>query len=277
MNASVAPMLTELHDTVRALVYEQGQISPAEVDVRFESPTREWIGRLMRPTINFFLVSMQENTDLRQTAAQSTRANGRAERRMPPRRIDVRYMVSVHTTDADDEHRLIWRVLLTLLKYHELPAELLPQELRQYDLPVTNRVAQPDDGMNLLDVWGALGSDPHPAFCSVITLAADLDVATTTPLVLTRTLRFGQGEGAVAERIDIEIGGIVRDGEGAPLGGVTVAVVGSAVGVLTNAEGAFVLRNVPSGPVQLRVARQGGIERTVNIAVPSDRYDIVLA
>lgn len=271
-------MLPDIHDALRQILYEQGRITPAEVDVRFESPTRDWIGRLIRPTVNLFLFGLQENTELRQSAFQSTRVNGHAERRMPPRRIDLRYMVSAHTTDEQDEHRLIWRVLVTLLKYPELPDEVLSEELRQTGVPITNRVAQPGDDMKMLDVWGALGSDPHPAFCSVLTVPADLDLAIAAPLVLTRTLRFGPGAGTLAavEHTNTEIGGIVRDGDGLSLRGVTVAVVGSAVSVRTNDEGAFVVRNVPTGPVRLRVTRPDGGEQIVDMAVPSDRYDIVL-
>ena len=269
-------MLTELHDSVRRLLYEQGQIDPAEVDVRFEAPTRDWIGRLVRPTVNIFLFALQENADLRQTAFQSTRVNGRAERRLPPRRIDVRYMVSAHTTDADDEHRLIWRVLVTLLKYPELPDELLSEQLRQPGLPVTNRVAQPEDDVKLLDVWGALGSDPHPAFCAVFTIAADLDLAISAPLVLTRTLRFDRGPGTATEHTDIRIGGVVRDRDNTPLAGVTVALDGSATESVTNAAGAFTLGNVPAGPVRINVTGPGGDVRTIEMRVPSDTYDIVL-
>ncbi len=270
-------MLAAVEVALRNVIYDEGRIGPADVDVRFDAPTKEWIQRLVRPTVNCFLYGVLENSDLRQTGFQSTRVNGHAERKMPPRRIDLHYMVSAHTTEKDDEHRLLWRVLATLLRFPELPDERLPDDVRQLGVPLAMRVAQEDDNGQLLGLWGGLGVEPHPAIACVITAPLDLERVIESPLVLTRTLRFARGLDGVAEHTETQIGGIVRDGHGVPLGGVTVAVEGSALRVQTNAEGAFVLRNVPSGPVQLRVARLDDIERTVNITVPSDSYDIVLS
>lgn len=270
-------MLVTVHETIKRLFHERGNISPSDVDISFDAPTKEWIERLIRPTLSLFLFDVRENVDLRQTSFQSTRLNGRAERRLPPRRIDLRYLVSAHTTETDDEHRLLWRALATLMKAPELPVAILPEELLRYDVPLAVRVAQSDDSSRLLDLWGGLGTEPHPAFCCVVTAPLDVDLMFETPLILTRSLRFGRGNGADAEHIDIQIGGVVRDGEGNPVGDVTVAIEGSAVSVLTDAEGVFVLRNVPSGSVRLRVAPPNGAERLVPFTVPADRYDIVLS
>ncbi len=270
-------MLPLLHSAVRQLLFEEGQISPLDVDITFTAPTKEWAGRLTRPTLNLLLLDVRENTDLRQTAFQSTRVNGRAEKRLPPRRMDVRYMVSGHATASEDEQQLFWRAMVTLMKSPELPAVLLPDELQQYDVPIMTRVAQPDDSLNVLDVWSALGAEPHPAFCCVITLPVDLDRAISAPLVLTRTLRVGQGAGAEADS-DTQIGGVVRDGEGVPLAGVTVEIEGSAAaGVITNVEGQFTLRHVPVGPLRLRALRPDGRARVAVFSVPSESYDIFLA
>ena len=80
-------MLLELHNTLQRLIYERGNISPHEVDIMFEAPTRERIDKLIRPAINMFLFDLQENTKLRQGDFERTRSNGRVERRfwLPPR------------------------------------------------------------------------------------------------------------------------------------------------------------------------------------------------
>lgn len=70
-------MLLELHNTIQRLLYERGNISPHEVDITFEAPTRERIDKLIRPTINLFLFDLQENTELRQSDFERTRNNGR--------------------------------------------------------------------------------------------------------------------------------------------------------------------------------------------------------
>ena len=81
-------------------------------------------------------------------------------------RIDLRYLVSAHTTETDDEHRLLWRALGTLMKSPELPAAMLPEELRQHDIPLTVRVAQAEDSPRLLDLWGGLGTDRTRRFAA---------------------------------------------------------------------------------------------------------------
>ncbi len=269
-------MLADLQDAIRQLLYEEGNIPPSEVDIKFDAPTREWVTRLTRPTVSIFLYGIQENGDLRQTSFQSTRVNGRMERRVPPRRIDLRYLVSALTSDVEDEHRLLWRALATFMRYPEIPTTHFPDALQMMDMPLTTRIAQADDGPASLDVWSGLGTDPHPALNLIVTLPLDLELVFAAPLVLTRTLRFGQGRDGVAERTNIEIGGFVRDGDGTPLGGITVTIEGSAVGARTTSEGEFVLRNVPEGALQLRITRPDGTEETHAITVPADTYDIVL-
>src|SRR5690349_1015085 len=118
-------MLTEIHLTLQRILYERGQVSPREVDLRFEPPKHDWIESLTRPTINLFLFDVAENTDLRHTNMQMSRTNGHAVHRMPPRRFDLRYLVSALSTVIEDEHLLLWRTLITLLKYQHFPADLL--------------------------------------------------------------------------------------------------------------------------------------------------------
>src|SRR5947208_13954480 len=105
-------MLLAIHNTLQRLIYERGRINPNEVGIQFEAPTRERIDKLTRPTVNLFLFDLQENTELRQSNYEVTRNNGRAERRLVPRRFDLRYMVSALTTSVEDEHQLLWRVLV---------------------------------------------------------------------------------------------------------------------------------------------------------------------
>src|SRR5438067_684693 len=114
-------MLTEINLAVQRLLYQQGGIPPEEVDVRFEAPTKEWIDSLTRPTINVFLCDVRENIELRRGDYQVGRENGRAKYELPPRRIDLQYMVSVITTEIEDEQRLLWRTLATLMRHAHFP------------------------------------------------------------------------------------------------------------------------------------------------------------
>lgn len=271
-------MLNDLHDGLRRLLWERGQISPDEVDIRFEAPTRELIDRLLRPTINLFLFDVRENTTLRQTNFPSARANGHAERRMPPRRVDLHYIVSALSTEIDDEHELLWRVMVTLMKYPELPRELLPFGLRDVEPPIVARVWPSEEAKSLSDIWSALGAPPRPAITYALTAPVDLDVATTSPLVLTRAARYrriSRDQTQPDERL--QIGGVVRDATGRPLVGARVLLDGSAwQGNVTGAGGEFTLPNVPSGAVMLRIVTPDGVSQQARVTVPSDAYDVTL-
>lgn len=271
-------MLPELHDSIQRLLHERGRIDPGEVDVRFDAPTREWRERLTRPTISLFLFDLRENTDLRQVAFQTTRVNGRAEHRLSPRRIDLRYMVSAQATEVEDEHRLLWHTLVTLMRHPEVPAEYLPAELRLPEAPLATRVVQPEDDARILDVWNALGAEPRPALIYVVTAPLDLEMLATAPLILTRTTRYARlNDTAVAVESETQIAGVVRDTAGQPLAGVTVAIEGRAAErSVTNAEGWFSLRGLRAGIVVLRVTGPDGARRAVTVTIPSAGYDITL-
>ncbi len=281
-------MLLELHNTIKKLIYERGNIDSREVDITFESPTRERIDKLIRPAVNLFLFDLQENTDLRQSDFERTRSNGRAERRPPLRRFDLRYMVSALTTEVEDEHELIWRTLLTLLRHPQFPAELMPEELSSLEPVPTTKVSQADEGQRLSAIWTALGVPPHPALYYVVTVPVDMNLVIEAPLVLTRSARYTRTKaGEMAPEIGIHIGGVVRNAEGEPLANVKVALDGrAAIGSETNEEGRFILAGVSPGKVKLRVTRADGTQKIVTVEVPQPRpeaassdespYDIVL-
>ncbi len=271
-------MLTEIHAALQRLIWEYGRISPDEVDISFEAPTRERIDRLVRPTVSLFLFDLVENTELRQSNFPVTRASDHAERRMPPRRVDLRYMVSALTSEIEDEHRLLWRVLATLLRYSQLPDELLPEELRDGEIPLTTKANQSDEGRRLMDVWSGLGVAPHPAIYYVVTAPLDLDVIVRSPLVLTRTVRYRRLAGEAAESdTTTDIGGVVRSRTGEPIPGASLLIEGSArEPVLSNSAGQYRLPAVTPGALRVRITPPGGRARTVTLNVPAASYDITL-
>jgi len=271
-------MLTEIHEAVQRLLYERGGIPSDEVDVRFEAPTKEWIDSLTRPTISVFLCDVRENTELRRADYQVSRENGRAKYQLPPRRIDLQYMVSVITTEIEDEYRLLWRALATLLRHPQFPVETLPEELRAVEPPLVTRVAQPDDiARPMGDTWAALGVPPRPTLTYLITAPLDLEHTFDTPLALTRTVRYGTTAPGAHQEVHHEIGGVVRSRDGQPLAGVVVTQDGRAlVGSVTDESGRFALRSVPTGTVTIRAASADRQEATVTVTVPSDSYDITM-
>lgn len=263
-------MLLAIHNTLQRLIYERGHINPHEVAIQFEAPTRERIDKLTRPTVNLFLFDMQENTELRQSNYEITRNNGRAERRLVPRRFDLRYMVSALTTAVEDEHQLLWRILVTLVQHPLLPADLLSDDLRTLDPPLTTRVSQTDEGLRLSNVWSALSVPPHPAIYYVVTAPVDMNQVIEAPLVLTRTARYLSSlAGEKPVELGTQVGGVVQSSEGQPLANVTVSIEGrTLVGSVTDEQGRFVLHGVSPGPLRLRITQADGSHKIVTMQVP---------
>jgi hypothetical protein len=239
------------------------------------------VSSLTRPTISVFLFDVQENTEKRESDWQLVRRNGKAERRMPPRRIDLFYMVSALTADVDDEHELLWRVLATLMKYREFPEDVMPPSLKSLERVVTSRIAAQQESRQLLELWNALATKPHPALAYIVTTPLDLDVAIEAPLVLTRSARYyrimdAKREGDVKPDVVAQIGGVVRSSNGQPVTGVIIQTNFSGEETKTNLAGQYMLRHVPQGPITLTVLRQDTVQKRLQVSVPAASYDIVL-
>jgi hypothetical protein len=271
-------MLPDLHAGLAQLLYVQGKIPEDDVDVRFEAPRRDWVASLTRPTVDLFLFDVRENTELRQANLQAARTSGSNTYRVPPRRFDLRYMVTALTTVPEDEHMLLWRTLVTLIKYPELPENLIPASIRGLEPPVVTQIKKPEETSELTDLWSGLEEKPHPALLYVVTVPLDLDLEVTAPLVLTRTARY-QRVTDPGRPLDLytHIGGRVADRHGKRVSGVAVSLAGRARdAVVTDTRGQFTLPDIPHGRVTLRVTPPGGSERTMEVDVPSDSYDLII-
>jgi hypothetical protein len=182
-------MLSELHLALQDFIYREGKIDPSDVDIAFEVPTKDFIDRLVRPTVDLYLVELQENVELRQPQFKTSPRNGLTRFEALPRRIDLHYLVTALTTNADDAFRLIWRVLGVLIRTPEFPSDFLSEDLA-LDFPIVSRVAQPDDSTRLLDIWSAAGTEARPSFGYVLTAPMDMGLSFDIPLVLSRTVRY---------------------------------------------------------------------------------------
>lgn len=183
---------------------------PAKVDIVFEQPKREWSARISRPTLNMFLYDIRENQKLRQTQpAWETRQgeNGRAEQRRKPVRIDLHYLITAWGTAPEDEHSLLSRTMMALLRYSSLPEEIhesppagknhegvtyLPEILRHSGKPIPILIAQYEELPNPTDIWNVLDNEMRPAIMCILTIPVDPYAPVTVPLVRTRELVVGE-------------------------------------------------------------------------------------
>lgn len=186
-------MFDDVDETLRRLLIQEIPITGNEIEIAFDMPKREWSARLNRPTLNIYLHDVRENAKLRQnyTSRVSQDLSTREVRlRRPELRVDLHYMVTAWATEPDDEHRLLGRTLLALVRNSELPEGMLVRSLQSQPRPVTVSVAQYDALLNPTDIWGVLDNDLRPCLSCIVTLTLEPHRPVQVPVVRTRELRM---------------------------------------------------------------------------------------
>ena len=214
---------------VKNLLRDLGNFSEMPI-ISFDSPRKEWIASLTQPTINFFLFDIRENTEKREVNPQVFRrmAENEGGRKMPPRRMDLSYLVSVFASYARDELALLWRVTAALMQHPVLPDEVMPKELkeslRQMDAQITARLHEKESGRDLLEWWTALGVTPRASLYYVVTVPLDLERELKSKLVLSWETRVGGIEAREREQFELaeRFGGRVYNHQRQPKENITV-------------------------------------------------------
>jgi hypothetical protein len=270
-------MLPNLQNATRALLLNHSSLPTLEVDVRFEAPTRQWASSLFRPTISVFLYDVKENLELRHAAFRTWREGNTGFSKAEPRLYDFRFMVSVFSSEIEDEHAIFWRVLHTLVRFTELPTSVLPEGWEGPTTGLLCRVDQPNESSSkLTDIWSGLESSPRPALSWVVTLPVDTESEFSSPLVLTRNLAYRvlPDEGAAMIRL-FHVGGVLRDAQGAPLVGVRLQLEQSGREVISDMLGRFVFSSLQAGRLVVHVNLESTV-KIVELVVPSDSYDVII-
>ena len=270
-------MISDLDETIKQVLIKMGQIDHGEIEISFDPPDREWSASLgSKPTVNLYLYDVRENHELRGTewSVEKT-GNNLATRRKNAKRINLSYLVTVWTKDTGDQHNLLWRVLLTLMRYPILPQDLLVGQLKQQEYPVITYTAQPDGLFgNPADFWAALDNQIKPSFNYVVTMPMDMDIAFTSAITRTRSLAVKRPD-AEAETM-IGISGIVhlKGKPDSPVSDATVVSEGANLSCKTDEKGQYAFSRIPAGKQTLRVLVPDKAAKTVEIVVPSLSYDL---
>jgi hypothetical protein len=176
-------MIHDVDESLRALV-RRDALNGSGVEVAFDAPTREWVARRNAPAVDLYLYDIHEDTTRRQSAWEDVRdERGRVtERRPPPRRYRLSYLVTAWTTRPEDEHRLLSAMLSCFVRHEYLPAEVLAGSLEGEEVPVLLTVAlPPTEERSIADVWSAMGGELKPS----------LDLVVTAPLSIQRSIAAG--------------------------------------------------------------------------------------
>lgn len=171
-------MLHMLDEILESYLRAEVPLPPAEIDVVFDRPDREWSASVTRPTVNIFMYDIRRNASDQEAGMEDVVENGVRVRRPPLPRIDCRYLVSAWAGETRDEHQLLGAVMSVLVTRTDFPSEYIPAPYSDVlPLPLIN-IAR-FDGSDTVDIWTAIEGDMRPALD--LTVVATVDAAISDP------------------------------------------------------------------------------------------------
>jgi hypothetical protein len=281
-------MFDDVDESLRSLLLQDVPLDPAEVEISFDRPTREWSGRLAGPTLNLFLFDIRERMDFRDDSWRTSRtAGGVVTRERGPRRVDLSYSVTAWTREPEDEHRILGRVLASLYRNMRLPEEHHKGALEGFESSIPLRAMPPDHLQKSTDFWGVMDNELRANLTWVVTAPLDVFAPHSGPMVRTRTLRVGRLANTETEAADEaellsremhHVGGIVHRGEDESEGvaGARLSIEGTGVVAVSDEHGKFSFSPLAAGSYDVRVEPPEGDPFAKKLQVPSDGYDVAL-
>ena len=250
-------MISELDETIRQILLKEGGFDVADVDVSFDLPNREWSGGISKPTLNCYLFDIHERRQLREEGWEIEQyATTGATRRRPPIFFEMTYLLTAWTRAVEDEHRLIWHALRTMLRFPVLPAGHLQGMLSDHPWPIRTSIAQTEGVLKSPgEFWSALENHIKPSLSFVVTFALDQESVQAGPPVLTTSLRLGgaaQRNGAAsAQQNGNGAASAQRDSKPTPPPTIRVAIDEDNLQVTVDAQGRLTLEGTIRGDQEI--------------------------
>jgi Pvc16 N-terminal domain len=128
-------VLALIDESLESFLRATVPLSAVDIDVSFEVPDEEWAAKLTRPTVNLHLWDVRRSTTRAVTGTEEIERNGVAMRRLMLPRIEMRYFVTVWTSEHDDERTLMSAILIAFLANAEMPGVFLSADLSSVPCP----------------------------------------------------------------------------------------------------------------------------------------------
>lgn len=275
-------MIRGLDETIKALILEKANFSASDVDIRFDQPTRDWAAGLTKPAINCYMYDIRENRDLRNREwIVERQTNGQTRKKIAPLRVDLTYLITAWTNEVEDEHGILWRLLVALASVQVLPQDMLKGDLATQPYPLITLTAQVSEAMqNLSDLWNVMENELKPAINYTVTLAVDREYVFRSPMVFTKRVDIypdtDRPPQSGPESL-LQIGGIVHteDDAAQPVVDAEVLVVERGQRTQSDRFGRYTFRSIPPGAYTLRVTSEGrSVDRPIQ--VPDGNADLTM-
>ncbi len=164
-------MLSSLDQSLEDFLRSEVPLRPEDVDVVFATPDKEWSGRVTRSTVNLFMFDVRRSVNRSVTAMTTKESNGSFSRSRLAPLIKVRYLVTVWTKEAGDEHRVLGDLLSLIALSTEIPNQFLIGDLEGLGYPAQLMLGL-EDGRPTNDMWGPLGVPPRASLELAVVLPA---------------------------------------------------------------------------------------------------------
>src|SRR3979411_1505128 len=122
-------MIQDVDESLRALVKREA-LDGSKADVAFSAPNKGCSSRRNTPTVDLYLYDIREDLERREVMWEDIRGDARdprvvTERRPPPRRFKLSYLVTAWTQRPEDENRLLSSLLACFLRHPTMPSAAL--------------------------------------------------------------------------------------------------------------------------------------------------------
>jgi hypothetical protein len=173
----------------------------SQVNISFAAPDDQFPPQAVTlPAIDLFLYDVRENRELRSNEWLVERqSDGTTTKKRPPVRIDCSYLITAwasksSTTPAEDEHRLLSEVMITLLRHPTLPSAVLQGRLEGQKPPMPAATLQQGRLQSLGEFWQAMGGKPRTALNYTVTIGVEVSKPVEAGLpVIDKRLKFKSG------------------------------------------------------------------------------------
>src|SRR3982075_271590 len=222
-------MIQDVDESLRALV-KRDALNGSKADIAFDAPNKEWSSRRNTPTVDLYLYDIREDLEQREVMWEDVRGDSRdsrliTERRPPPRRFKLSYLVTAWTQRPEDEHRLLSSLLACFLRHPTMPADALSGTLAQARQPILLNIAlPPPQDRSISDVWSALGGELKASLDLVVNAPFEIKVAVPAGPPVLEEPRFafagpdGEHDEAAASARSPKRRGAAAAGEAKPVG-----------------------------------------------------------
>jgi len=256
----------------------------ATATISFAVPDKDWRGQGTGLDLDVYLYRVIDNRELRSNAHRPVyNVDGSVTSEIFPSRIECSYIISAWNKATPipgqenelQEHRLLSQVFYVLWRNPTMPSKYLVGLLANAEIALPLVAGESEDMAAKPDFWSAIDSYVRPAITCRVTIALDLDLDVTGPMMTSANLRLGEGESVY------EIGGTVR-GALAPFAPIVNAWIRLDSGLrtyVTDEQGNFIVGPIAPGLHLLTVRAVGFKEANANIQVPdpSGVYDVSLS